>query len=280
MATATATATATAYQVGHDRGRAAAALCRIEVSRAPALLAVVAAIIEGWTWPSILGAWLLVTAGCAAGGALNDRADVAGDRVNGRVDRPLVAGTATSAGALAVAVAAVVAMLVAQLLVPQPTGAIVTVVAVALAVASATEPVALQRRGVLGLLALGVSYYVLPATLVAGIGQLPRLLPLALLGAGVVAHKDVPDETGDRAAGKRTLVVRHGRRRMSTIAVGLGVAGIAALAARHGPGWWLVAASGSVVSLLLLRSKEDPSPSEWLVARLLALMAAVLLVSP
>jgi 4-hydroxybenzoate polyprenyltransferase len=213
--------------------------------RVPWSVFVVAGVGVGLGLPALVVGVVVIGAAGGAPAALNDRADVASDRANGRFDRPLVSGLLSDRDVIGVVVGAGLAALAVQPVLPQPTGLAVTVLALVVGAASACEPVALQRRGLVGLLALGLCYLVLPVALAAGWAPALHAIPLAAVGAGVLAHKDARDERGDRLAGKATLVVRVGSRPMARIAFAatmVGVAGLAVSCASAGGScprsWW------------------------------------------
>lgn len=267
---------AVAYRTGQQRGRALAQLCRFEIGRVPSVIAVAGALAAGWKPTSVVAVWLVVAGSCAAAAALNDRADLVADTVNGRDARPLVNGVATIDDVRLVVGAGLAVVAVAQLAIPQPNGVLVSALGAALGVASATEPIALQRRGFAGPAALAVCYFLLPIALVHGAGTLPKLAPFALIGAAVLAHKDVRDEAGDRAAGKRTPVVRYGVRTTAWLAVVLAITGTAILVATTGKGLWLVPAAVVVATLVEL-ARHGMRLKVWLAARLALLATALAL---
>lgn len=267
--------TTAGYALGQARGRAYADLCRFRVSRVPCLIVLAAG--PGAERRSVaVAGCLLVLASTSMAGACNDLADRESDRANGRTDRPLVSGVLTPRAVTGVVIAGAIAVALAQAGLPQPDGLVVTAMAMVVALASSTEPIALQRRGVLGLLALGFGYFTLPMALVAGVGSLAAVWPLALLGAAVVAHKDVRDEHGDRLAGKRTLVVRHGVRSMSRRAALLGGMGLAGLVATLGVGAWTAPAVLAEGALVLM-AVQGHTLRRWTWARLAVVTAATML---
>lgn len=269
----------TSYQDGRRRGEALAELCRPRIARVPALVFLAAGWSAGLAAPALVAGVVVIVAACGAASALNDRADVVSDRRNGRFERPLAAGVLGDRHVAGVVVGAAVVALVAQAALPQPTALVVTAGALALAAACACEPVALQRRGGVGLVALAAAYLVLPAGLAAGWVAMGRLAPVAALGAGVLAHKDRRDEEGDRAAGKATVVVRVGVRGMARRAAGWAAAGVVALAVTAGPGWWCLPAV-AVVAELVAMARHGHRSAGWTRARVaLVLTAAAVAVS-
>jgi UbiA prenyltransferase family len=262
------------YRSAHGRGRALAELCRLQISRVPCAVMTATALAAGTEARAVVSGLGMIGASCVVGAALNDREDVVGDRLNRRDDRPLATGALGGRDVWVVVGIASSAIVVAQFGLPQPAGLTVTAVAAFVAWASSCEPLALQRRGLVGLVALAVGYLVLPITLVLGPGRIFVLAPLAALGAGVLAHKDVRDEVGDRGAGKRTLLVRVGYRRMALAAALLGLAGLAGLGLTIGPGWWCVPAGMAVVALGMM-ARRGHVPALWSLARTALVVTAV-----
>jgi 4-hydroxybenzoate polyprenyltransferase len=149
----------------------------------------------------------------------NDLADLEVDRVNlpGDARRPLVTGSAAArdvrilaAGAAVVtASAAATEGLVALL---------VTLAGLALATAYSVPPCRIAGRGVVAPLVLPALFVGLPFIL--GVlaarpwrrGDLVLLMALYVGFIGRIVLKDFRDVVGDRLFGKRTFLVRHGRR--------------------------------------------------------------------
>lgn len=153
----------------------------------------------------------------AAGNAWNDLRDVAPDSHN-RPDRPLPAGRLARGTAGAVMVAAALVGLSAAAAV---SAALLAVAAAALAVMAIYSPI-LKRLGAPGNLAVAV---------IAGLPLAYGALAVDRPAAGVVPWalaawlhlireivKDIEDERGDRAAGRRTLPIALGRRRAAVMA--------------------------------------------------------------
>src|SRR5205823_2462788 len=161
----------------------------------------------------------------AAGNALNDIWDRAGDRVNRpRGERPLAAGRLTRGTADLCVVAGAVAGLAAAALV---NGGAVLVGAAALVVMIAYSPL-LKRRGLPGNLAVA---------LVAGLPLLYGAIAVDRPAAGLVPWtlaawlhlvreivKDLDDQAGDAALGRRTLPLVLGPRRAGVVAAVLAAA--------------------------------------------------------
>ncbi len=150
--------------------------------------------------------------------ACNDLADEAVDRVNLPGKRPLVTGAVTrheftviglTAGAVALATSVTMGW--------RP--AVVTAAGMALSAAYSLPPARLARRGALASLLLPACYVAVPF-LLGLLAVRPGIRPadLALLGGlylgfiGRILLKDFRDVRGDALFGKRTFLVRHGRR--------------------------------------------------------------------
>lgn len=175
--------------------------------------------------------------------AVNDLADEAIDRVNLPADRrrPLVAGTARRLDLRVVAgVGAVVALGAAALL----GWACVAVAAVGLAVSAAysQRPLRLADRGAVASLVLPACYVAVPYLLgllaAAGTARRGDLVLLAGLYVGFIGRillKDFRDVRGDALFGKRTFLVRHGRRRTCQLSAACWAVGAGVLLAGAGP---------------------------------------------
>ncbi len=175
--------------------------------------------------PTVLAIAALAAVGYgAAGNALNDIWDAAGDRVNRPGgERPLAAGRlARGTADLCVAAGTLLGLGAAALV----SGTAVLVGGVALAV-MAVYPL-LKRRGFLGNVAVA---------LIAGLPLMYGALAVGRAGAGLVPWtlaawihlvreivKDLDDEAGDRALGRRTLPIVLGARRAALVAATLAAA--------------------------------------------------------
>jgi len=176
--------------------------------------------------PTVLALAALAAVGYgAAGNALNDIWDAAGDRVNRPGgERPLAAGRLTRGTAdLCVAAGTLLGLGAAALV----SGTAVLVGGVALAVMAVYSPL-LKRRGFLGNVAVA---------LIAGLPLMYGALAVGRAGAGLVPWtlaawihlvreivKDLDDEAGDRALGRRTLPIVLGARRAALVAATLAAA--------------------------------------------------------
>lgn len=152
--------------------------------------------------------------------ACNDIADASIDRVNlpGDPGRPLVAGTAHRRDMALIGITAGVLALVASLTLHWP-AAVVTLVGLTVSAGYSLRPVRLSARGVVAPLVLPACYVAVPylVGIFAVRDSLRRgdLLLLAGLYVGFIGRivlKDFRDVRGDEMFGKRTFLVRHGRR--------------------------------------------------------------------
>lgn len=152
--------------------------------------------------------------------ALNDVADAEIDRINlsGDRRRPMVAGATPQRdllviGCVAAAVAVVVAGLVGWSLLA------LTGVALALSAAYSLRPIRLADRGALAALLLPACYVAVPYCTALCAAHAPLtgrdIVVLGGLYAGFMGRivlKDFRDVRGDTLFGRRTFLVRHGRR--------------------------------------------------------------------
>jgi 4-hydroxybenzoate polyprenyltransferase len=231
--------------------------------------------------PVLLAKALAVVIGfllCAV--ACNDLADEAIDRVNLPHDprRPLVAGTANRRELVTVAVSAAAVALAASVTLGWP-ATLVTAAGLILSSAYSLHPVRLAERGALASLMLPACYVAVPFLLgVFAVRDSVRPADLALLAGLYVAFigrillKDFRDVRGDALFGKRTFLVRHGRRRTCLVSAGCWVLGsVAIVTAVHRPSAALLGAYAVclVAALLLLRalaSESNPRREEAVIA--------------
>lgn len=152
--------------------------------------------------------------------ALNDLADEPIDRVNlaGDRRRPLVTGDATTLDLRVIAAVAGSVALAGAALAGWRALA-VAAGGLALSAAYSLRPLRLADRGVLASLALPGAYVAVPYLVGVWTGggraglSVFALLPGLYAGfVGRIVLKDFRDIRGDRLFGKRTFVVRHGRR--------------------------------------------------------------------
>ncbi len=211
--------------------------------------------------------------------AVNDLADEAIDRVNlpGDARRPLVAGTAGRRELAWIGGVAAGTALVVSAWLGWP-AVVVTVAGLGLSAGYSVRPVRLADRGAVASLMLPACYVAVPYLLgVYAFGR-PRgadLLLLAGLYVGFIGRillKDFRDVRGDALFGKRTFLVRYGRRVTCGVSAGCWVAGTGLmLVAVRQPGPALVAGSvlGLVLALVLLwllARQEHPRRDEALIS--------------
>ena len=248
------------------RGRLLLALCRPAVLALFGLFAVTAMAQAGVTdRPVTLTIALLSIVGYLVFSVvLNDLADEAIDRINLPADpgRPLVAGSAdrrrmgqiAAAGAVvAVGSAAVLSWL----------SALVVLSGLALSAAYSLRPIRIAERGAVASLLLPLGYVAVPF-LVGILAVRSRVTgaDLTLLGGlyvgfiGRILLKDFRDVRGDALFGKRTFLVRHGRRATCSFSAVCWVAGSTVVAAIRGATLDLAVAYAlfTLLALALLRA--------------------------
>ena len=190
--------------------------------------------------------------------AVNDLADEAIDRVNlpGAKARPLVTGAGRRTELRTMAVAAAVLAPVAAI----PLGWQSVLITVAALAVSAAYSLRLSARGVVGSLVLPACYVATPYLLgLYGAGVTPDGPDLVLLAGlyvgflGRILLKDFRDVRGDALFGKRTFLVRHGRRATCALSAFCWVAG-GALVALETKDMAVVTALGAAGALVLLRA--------------------------
>ena len=191
--------------------------------------------------------------------AVNDLADERIDRVNLPTDarRPLVAGTGTRVEMIIVASTAAVLALGASFLLHWPAPLIVGGGLVFTA-AYSLRPVRIADRGVVAPMLLPAGYVAVPYLLgifaVRGSVTRTDLLLLAGLYSGFIGRivlKDFRDVRGDALFGKRTFLVRHGRRATCGFSAAFLVFGVSVLPFVRRPSVALVAAYAVFLAITL-----------------------------
>ncbi len=171
--------------------------------------------------------------------ACNDLADEAIDRVNlpGDPRRPLVTGAANRRDLVVIAVASAAAALAASATLHWP-AAVVTAGGLALSASYSLRPVRVADRGAAASVLLPACYVGVPYLVGVFAGRASvataDLILLAGLYAGFIGRillKDFRDVRGDALFGKRTFLVRHGRRWTCVFSACCWVAGSAILLA-------------------------------------------------
>jgi len=171
--------------------------------------------------PSAVGivAALACMAGCYINAtAVNDLTDEATDAINLADDpsRPLIAGSGSRRQVMTVAILAAVVCLAAALVVSVWLVAVAGVMLI-LNVIYSVPPLRISGRGAIAQALLPLEYCAFPALVVVGLTGRPVDIPFALvvtsmwlIFTGRLFLKDIRDEAGDTATGKRTFTVRHG----------------------------------------------------------------------
>ena len=195
---------------------------------------------------------------------VNDLADEAIDRVNlpGAASRPLVVGSGTRDELPPVAAAAAVLAVAASATIGAAAVAVLAA-GLLLSVAYSVRPMRLSGRGAVASLLLPAGYVAVPfltGLLAMGSGIVASdLVLLAGLYVGFIGRillKDFRDVRGDALFGKRTFLVRHGRRRTCAFSAGAWILGSVALAGVRQVSVALVATQVVLVAaaLVLLRA--------------------------
>jgi geranylgeranylglycerol-phosphate geranylgeranyltransferase len=264
----------------------------LRLIRAPNLVVAAAGVLAGgwialgaFATPTVLLLAAVAAVGFgAAGYALNDIWDDAADRVNRPVGRPLAAGRISRGTADLCVVGGTLLGLAAAAVV---SGTAVLIGAAALGVMVAYSPV-LKRRGLPGNVAVA---------LVAGLPLMFGAIAVGRPRAGIVPWtlaawihlvreivKDLDDEAGDRALGRRTLPIRFGQHRAGVIAGVLAVAFVPLsvvlpAAAHYGGAYFLIALFAQLIVLAVavrLFVGRPAANSAWLKgAMLLGIIALV-----
>jgi 4-hydroxybenzoate polyprenyltransferase len=206
----------------------------------------------------------VVTAFVVYAVCLNDLADLEIDRVNlpGDRRRPLVTHAAAARDVRLMAAGA--AVVTASAAATQGFASLVLGVAgLAVATAYSLPPFRLSRRGVVAPLVLPALFVGLPFAMGVLAGRALHAADLALLAAlyvgfvGRIVLKDFRDVVGDRLFGKRTFLVRHGRRTTCVLSASCWAVGSALLVvATPGVTWWYAvcqAVLAAAAVLLVLR---------------------------
>src|SRR5215469_12689100 len=185
---------------------------------------------------AVIAGFLLFSVAC------NDLADEKIDRVNLPGERPLAAGLLNRREFTVIGAVAGAEALAASALISWP-ATLVTAVGLAVSAAYSVRPVRLANRGAVASLILPACYVAVPYLLgVLAPAARIRLTDLVLLAGlylgfvGRILLKDFRDVRGDALFGKRTFLVRHGRRPTCAVSSVAFVAGsITMVVAVHRP---------------------------------------------
>jgi 4-hydroxybenzoate polyprenyltransferase len=223
--------------------------------------------------------------------ALNDLSDAAIDRVNlpGDPRRPLASGAAAGRDMVVVAVTGgVVALGVSAALGLRV--AAVTAIGLLLSAGYSLRPVRLADRGATAALVLPACYVAVPFLVaVQSRSPMPSGSDWLLLGGlyvgfiGRILLKDFRDVRGDALFGKRTFLVRHGRRwTVAFSAVCWSVGGVVLAVAANAPtpgylGGTLLLLAAALVLLRALADERGARRDESLVAAIAVVGRGMLL---
>lgn len=209
--------------------------------------------------------------------AVNDLSDVEVDRINltdSRLatQRPLVNASSTPTRLWGLVAGLTVAMVLSAFLVSRWLTPVAALMA-ALNCAYSLPPWRWSARGALAQLTLPIGYVWFPAVVGYALAAPPAppspaavgvIAGLAVLFCGRLFCKDIRDERGDRATGKRTFLVRHGLTPTLRLAGALMVAGVVVSATA------LLLWLGQVVVTLLLVAGATLVLTPWALRRLAA----------
>jgi geranylgeranylglycerol-phosphate geranylgeranyltransferase len=215
------------------------------------------------TFPAMVW-WAMASAAClgAAGNVANDVADLEADRLN-RPAAPLVRGTVPLTAALALGgVAGGLGLVLAWWVSSQ----LFAIALAALLVMLVYSPL-LKRHGMAGNVAVAIvaSLPVIYGASAVGwwrAGLAPAAMA-ALLHFARELVKDVEDEAGDRAAGRRTLPIAYGSKTALALAIGALALFVPVSLAPYAVGWYgrryaaLVALIDIGVLVLIARMLEQ-----------------------
>jgi 4-hydroxybenzoate polyprenyltransferase len=246
---------------------ASIALANVRASGAFAASAVAATVIVGYLVFSV---------------AVNDIADEAIDRVNlaGDKRRPLASGSSPRRD-LAIIGGVGAAVAIATAAATDLPLLVVTLAGFGLSAAYSLPPLRLAERGALAALLLPGCYVCIPylcATYAAHAALRPSdVMLLAGLYAGFLGRivlKDFRDVRGDALFGKRTFLVRHGRRatcRLSAVGWASGSILLALAAGPHAVAFDVTGAAATAAALCLLRrlsTETNLRDEQWTISAL------------
>jgi len=146
----------------------------------------------------------------------NNLQDIATDKINKRFDNPFVKAKVPVWQLVNFTVSMVIGAIVCVSFLKLPVSLIVFVISLLVIFSYSNPFIRLKSRGFAGILTLGIPYTILPILL--GYLQNESVSPLLLFTCGAVYFvslagllaKDYKDQSGDRASGVHTVLVRHG----------------------------------------------------------------------
>jgi 4-hydroxybenzoate polyprenyltransferase len=192
--------------------------------------------------------------------AVNDIADEAIDRVNlaGDPRRPLVVGTGTRRELTVMAITGACIALAGAALLTWP-ALVVTACGLLVSAGYSIRPVRIADRGAIASLLLPGCYVAVPFLVGTfsirpsiGWGQLELLAGLYLGFIGRIVLKDFRDLRGDSLFGKRTFLVRHGRRCTVVFSAAFMTAGTGIIAGDGGSVAWSFLFAALLAATLLV----------------------------
>ena len=221
---------------------------------------------------AVVIAFLLFSVAC------NDLADEAIDRINlVHAGRPLVAGTGRRRQLVVVAATSGIVALGVSAMLSRP-ALVVTTGGLILSANYSLRPVRLAARGALASLLLPACYVEVPYLVgIFAMRESVRASDLTLLAAlyigfiGRILLKDFRDVRGDALFGKRTFLVRHGRRATCRFSESCWMAGaILLVAVEHPSAAFVVSQCACLVAALAmiraLSSDRGVRRDEWLIS--------------
>lgn len=154
----------------------------------------------------------------------NDIADASIDRANHRLDIPLAAGAVTQLQLTRLMIA--LTLISTVLAITLGSAVLLWAAAYTFFGWAYSGPLNLKARGIWAVIILGTCYGFMPwvlGWLVVAAPVTPILIGAAvcsgIFAAGIIGLKDFKDESGDREAGKITLLVKYGPRVVQRVAV-------------------------------------------------------------
>lgn len=201
------------------------------------MLAIISARHVGATWQQAGSCYLVLLCLYALAAGYNNLRDTTIDTINKRSDNPLVQRQLSPQAVRKYFVVIIAVLCSLQLLIEQPYGTILCALYILLLIGYSQKRFNMQARGELAHIILAICYGVIPIMLgLTQGGNLPTsryylvLLIVVVLLLPALLAKDYKDIRGDRICGKRTPLVRHGKRYVSIEAGILTVTGVVLLA--------------------------------------------------
>lgn len=198
------------------------------------LLAAAVAFLGGASLIKAFTGYLVIFFMYALNTSLNNYLDIETDKLNNRHDNPLAYGKLSLWQVQLFCGVCLVTVGYLQLLLVQPASLILTAVGLVLGLVYSLPKISIQSRGFLATVLLASWYGVIPLLLGSAQGSTWPAVNLILLTtmqllllSPVLLAKDYKDRVGDAAMGKRTPLVRYGKKVIVTVAVISGLMGLA-----------------------------------------------------